>query len=578
MKLLKNLTYHKKIFWGMLLASAVPVLIYFLSMTQLFSVFSRNALEEEATETLELTDAALKEHFAIIFDSIDAISSNGVIKEELEKPITEETPILYRQLFVLSKKYGDMADFCIYDSSGQLVTYVGSGKYVQDKLALDWGILFETLKSSGEHIIRNAKTYTGAHTGEFVRAGKTIISDKGDVIGFAVAVITQDNMNYILQEVGLENRGVLRILDDFHEMIYASMSVSENKEYLAAQKSLLSGDMAYYESDNKNFRYYHLMDEELKLHLFYRQTFTLQNDMLSNILLFGAVVGFIGIVLSLIMSGIFSRLFYSPIEKMKRAIDSISQGDYKVRIPIENDRADELASLMRNVNLMTETLEENTTRLVERERELGNTNIQMMQAQLNPHFIYNTLDTIKWIGKANDVPEVAVISSGLARILRSSISSEQIVPLKKELDLVEAYIEIQRIRFDDKFEFVTDISEIFYSARVPKLILQPVIENSIVHGFEDRDRGMILLRAEREDEDLIIQVLDDGCGIDEETLLRLNAHEDLKTENDGKNHSGIGVKNAHGIIQLHYGEKYGLSYSLREEGGTCVTYRLPLVY
>lgn len=137
----------------------------------------------------------------------------------------------------------------------------------------------------------------------------------------------------------------------------------------------------------------------------------------------------------------------------------------------------------------------------------------MMQAQLNPHFLYNTLDTIKWMGKIHQAPEIATISADLADILRSSISADELVPLRQELRLVERYVEIQNIRFSGAFALTVEVDEPLRDVPVPKLMLQPLVENAILHGFRDRSGGEIRISAYRAEEDLILTVRDNGCGV-----------------------------------------------------------------
>lgn len=578
MKNLKNLSYHRKIFLGMLVVSILPILLYFILTTQIFSIYSTDSLTGDAYQVLELTDEAIKSHFEEIFKCINGLSSSGVVKDLLEEEVHSENPKVYRQLYVYSKQYGSAADFCLYDEMGNLITYAGDGLNVADKLAVDWGVLFEAGNNPQKCVVRNGRVYQGNSKIEFLRAAKSVTDDNGNCIGYAVAVINSKNMDFILNDIGMENRGIVRLYDDFDERVYSSGAVRDEAEYDLAVKSLLGGtDKDYYEGADRNYRYYLRRDDELGLSIFYRQAFMQHNAMLKNILMFGAAVGIVSILFCLFMSGFFSKRFYSPIGRIRGAIDKISEGDYSARIDTDDMGRDELGRLSENVNSMAGQLQENTKRLVERERELGNTSIKMMQAQLNPHFIYNTLDTIKWIGKTEGVPEVSTISSGLAQILRTSISAGQFVTFREELKLVEAYVQIQMIRFSDKFEFILDVDESLMEKKIPKLILQPVIENSIVHGFEESEHGRILVTAKPVDDEIHILVQDDGTGIPEDKLEEMQKMLDgeiVSEEYGNERRHGIGVKNVHSIIRLNYGEPYGLSIE-SDENGTKVLYRLP---
>lgn len=256
---------------------------------------------------------------------------------------------------------------------------------------------------------------------------------------------------------------------------------------------------------------------------------------------------------------------------MQKAIAEIQNGNFEVRIKVESQ--DELGQLSKSFNMMTEHLEENMQCLLMRERELNETHIKMMQAQLNPHFLYNTLDTLKWLGKANEIPEIATLSAGLAKILRMSISATSKIRLEQELEFAEAYVQIQRIRFEDKFEYLVEAPEELNGCIVPKLILQPLIENAIIHGFAEKDHGVVIVEAKCENERLCIAVRDNGAGMTAEQLALLNSKK--PTKNRGK-HS-IGFYNVNEIIRLNYGEAYGITAESEQGSGTTIFITLPVI-
>ena len=192
-----------------------------------------------------------------------------------------------------------------------------------------------------------------------------------------------------------------------------------------------------------------------------------------------------------------------------------------------------------------------------------------MQAQLNPHFLYNTLDTMKWVAKANHIPEIATLASKLAKILRTSISQVQFITLKEEMELVESYAEIQKIRFYGKFCFEYELPEEIKQCRIPKLIVQPIVENAVIHGLADCDEGHIYVKAMEKDGKLHIEVQDDGCGISREMMEQLNSR-------DREQLTGhLGFYNVDTIIRLHYGDEYGVQVETPERGGTKVTIVIP---
>ena len=303
----------------------------------------------------------------------------------------------------------------------------------------------------------------------------------------------------------------------------------------------------------------------------------------------------ISVVVCLAVASRMSTYFSKPIRQMAQAMKRFRKGDFETRIELE--REDEFEQLATGFNKMTTQLNQTMEERVEAEHKVNETRIQMMQAQLNPHFLYNTLDTIKWVAKANQVPEVATLSASLASILRTSISEKQFCKLGQEIALVENYCDIQKIRFDDSFDLTVDLPDALEDAIIPKLILQPIVENAIIHGLEGRTDGHIWITARGWGEpegitdvkepgkkacqdtginsgtDLLeITIRDNGAGISEEVVEAL-ANDDPSTLE-----GHLGLNNVNTIIRLYYGKEYGVSARKAKEGGTVMKVLLPLSY
>lgn len=575
-----NWSFHKKIFTGMIVATLVPMLIGYLAMIQVFNHTYEKNLQEEAQKTLKAVSASIEVGFDNIYEAIGALSSNEVIVEMLKSDDEQNDFMAYRELYAITLAYGDYADYCIYDKNGMLRTSMDKNKYIKEKLPLDWSALYESTREPEKFIVRNAKIYSGADKEEFLRVAKAVVDGQGEIRGYIVGSVLNSHFEYILKGAGIEKSGIIYAMDDFHEIVYTSTQDINMEEFREIRQELLS-DTTLNGINKEDDAYYHTYIENHGMHIFFRQPIGTLELLKNNLISIAVMTGIISLLICLLLSGSFSNVFYKPVKQMQEAIARIREGDFTAKVKVYSN--DELGQLSQSVNVMTEHLTDNMNRLVLRERELSEANIKMMQAQLNPHFIYNTLDTMKWIGKANQLPEVAILSSGLAQILRASISAGQTVTLRQETELVEAYVEIQKIRFEDKFEFLMDISEELMEAKVPKLILQPIVENAILHGFEGRAYGSILLQAKLAEEEnrLLIFVQDDGVGMEKETLERLNRHvppevaENQELDFKKKMNSSIGFYNVNEIIRLNYEGDYGLHVESVPGEGTMVRYELP---
>ena len=211
-------------------------------------------------------------------------------------------------------------------------------------------------------------------------------------------------------------------------------------------------------------------------------------------------------------------------------------------------------------------------RLLENQRERNEAQIRMLQAQLNPHFLCNTLDTMKWISKINQVPQVALMSTDLADILRFCISPDEFVPLRREVEILRRYMEIQSIRLSGKCRLEVDMPPELEECRVPKMILQPLAENAILHGLDGVEDGVIWVRVRSQGtQTLTISVEDNGRGLPPELMGPYTG----PPETSGRGH--LGLYNVDTILKKHYGEAYGLRLGSRPGGpGAAVTASLPL--
>ncbi len=574
MNFVKNLSFWKKIFLGMIVAAIIPMIGGYLLLLQVLNFTYRSNLNQEGENTLDMGRILLEQAFSDIYGAMEKISSNQYVIEFFQAQENVQREAIYRELYTITSKYGDYAYFSLYDNEGVRKMTVVNNRYVPEKLSVNWNVLYEAQKEPSSYVVRNARFYEGTEKVEFLRVGHAITNPNGEIEGYVVATMEKSSFDNILKGIVREKQGAIYLMDSFQELVYCSKNSFSQEEYENTKKALLQTGSPYLSVDNNDFYY---MEElpDYGLFLMYRQPIASLNNMKNYVREIAVASGVISILVCLLLSWHFSRSIYKPIERMQKAISEIRKGNYQTKIKVSSE--DELGQLSESFNVMAEHLEENTQRLIQRERELSDANIKMMQAQLNPHFLYNTLDTMKWMAKENDLPEVVSLSSDLAQILRMSISARPMIRLIDEISLVEAYAEIQKIRFEDKFEMIVDVPEELENCLVPKLILQPIVENAIIHGLIERENGFVLIQAEEQGEKKLLEILiqDNGMGMTEEEVTKLNEFKTLPhTEESG--HTSIGFYNVNAIIQLHYGKEFGLRAESEEGVGTKIYIRLPI--
>ena len=209
---------------------------------------------------------------------------------------------------------------------------------------------------------------------------------------------------------------------------------------------------------------------------------------------------------------------------------------------------------------------------VEEQRQKRKSELRALQAQINPHFLYNTLDSIIWMAEWGKTKEVVLMTSSLAKLLRQSISNQnELVRVEEEVEYTRSYLTIQKMRYKDKLEYDIQVSPEVLGQKIPKLVLQPLVENAIYHGIKYKEgKGIVQIEGWLEQKELVLRISDDGIGMTEEQLAKIFE----KRETDIKK-NGVGVLNVHERIQLYYGKDYGLRFFSTLGEGTVVEVRIP---
>ena len=258
------------------------------------------------------------------------------------------------------------------------------------------------------------------------------------------------------------------------------------------------------------------------------------------------------------------------ISRLNDTFNQVKEGDTETYLP--NDTRDEIGVLYDNYNEMMK----HTNQLMEEKYQMGihlkSAELKALQSQINPHFLYNTLEMVNWLaygGRMEDIHKAVISLSKYYRLILNK--GQDTLTLAEELQHVDYYIKIQDIRFPGKLTYVEEVEEAIKDSVVPKIILQPLVENAILHGIWEKPgkRGMIRIWGYEENGLVCVKVIDDGIGMDAAVLSHVM---DGKSTGAG---SSYGVKNVHARLQLMFGEAYGLSYESKEGEGTCVTIRFP---
>lgn len=267
----------------------------------------------------------------------------------------------------------------------------------------------------------------------------------------------------------------------------------------------------------------------------------------------------------------FCRYFGYPVRALVRGMKQVIQGKFQTQITYK--RNDEMKVLVDGFNFMVKDLKTYMDDFAYQQELLRKSELRALQAQINPHFLYNTLESVVYLAKENSTEKITVLVRSLIGLLRRSVGGdEDSVTVKDEMEAVEEYLNIQNIRYGDKIKYSVFMEDEIRNCRIPRLILQPIVENAVIHGIvPKKGTGLISLWAGRIRDELCIEVMDNGVGMGSGGI-----NEVLSGQRKGGSFSGIGIRNVQDRIKALYGRKYGLSMKNEDGIGTVVVINLPI--
>lgn len=300
-------------------------------------------------------------------------------------------------------------------------------------------------------------------------------------------------------------------------------------------------------------------------------TYELYRGSIATIITMTAIMAVL-IAVSILIVKYIIRMVYRPLDKVVRKMDDVASGSLKTRINVDH-MGEDFIKLAEGFNSMMEEIEVLMEQVKLEQHQIEQIRLDALQSQIQPHFLYNTLDCIHWQAIAEGNKEISTMVKALAKYYRICLSGgHDIIPLKMELEHVRNYLVIQNMRYDNIIGSEISVEADAEETMIPKLTLQPLVENSIYHGMKVKEgkTGTVFIKVKRKANDVLITLADTGTGMSQEEIDKMN--EQLSQYEES---FGYGVRNVNKRIQLLYGEEYGLYYLKNETGGVTVEIRLP---
>ncbi len=362
-------------------------------------------------------------------------------------------------------------------------------------------------------------------------------------------------------------RAISSVLNLCHNLEDKINEIAETKEYNSRE----------YQLENNIYILTDLIQEYMYTYLYYEAVHldALQTTMIRNMIVLMGVVLILSLVLLyflLTKSRTLSSRIVDPIDRICERLEAIGKGSLLVCEPIQAD-VEEVQILTDGIESMVGHLKRQIDKNSEQEKQRRRTELALLQAQINPHFLYNTLDAIIWLIESGDMNESVTMVSSLSNYFRFSLSrGKNVITLEEEEQHIRSYLEIQQVRYRDLMEYEIDIQDQLKYFILPKLTLQPLVENALYHGIKNRRRkGLIRVTGRAQNDNLILEVEDDGPGMAAERLAEVRAY----LADGGR--EGFGLRTVHQRIQILFGGEYGLTVESTADVGTRVIVTIPML-
>ncbi len=394
-------------------------------------------------------------------------------------------------------------------------------------------------------------------------------------IGIMALNINLDVMNDLCRDI-LKNEGVKVYITDSDGFINycndSSMIMRNVDDRIFANMASPKGNFIFTENGRKMFATYNTSD-----YTGWKIMFTIPY---SNLIMEGNIVGLVilVVVLFLCIFLIFQIVYFSnriarPIKNLELGMSTAIQNNFSNKIEVASN--DEVGKLGSNFNIMLTKINELIADVYTEQRLKKEAEINALQAQINPHFLYNTLNTIRLMAVIQKADKIAQLISSLVNLLQfTAKKAGEFITIRDEIAALKEYVEIQKARYYNKFKVTYEIDEEVQDYKTLKFTLQPIVENAIFHGLEPKGgRGVIHVKISKEKEEIVFMIKDDGVGMDEETQKCLLTVE----SNDKFRFNKIGISNVHQRIRLYFGDGYGLDIRSTAGEGTEVRIVLPII-
>lgn len=568
---LKQKYYNKSIQFVILSSISLVSIILFLILAVIFTNYAENMLEnfvkEKKEQQTEVLAESMERECKEVVDFFDTVYYK-IIKKE---PLQSES---FNKLmdFVCDENDELIGSLVLYNENGEIIYENQGEKYINLTDAKKDKLLYKSSLDIGKTWFEKDIQFDDILIYRFVE-----ININGDVkSAILVCTLPYERIEQVFQVLEKETYGYSYIKTQEDDLLYhpKNIQISHNvyKENIGIEPITEDGE---YEQIYNNKKY--LIRQRTMGYIGWKIISVssiddiLYDEYPITLLIWCLFTGLI--IIALFINRYIVHKITSPIQKLSETVEQFDDKDFDNEIKI--DGTYEVRYLSESFNKMRKRIKQLMIKAIQKEQEYWDMKMKLMQSQINPHFLYNTLDSIIWMIESKRYDGASKMVSSLALFFRTSLNKgEDFITIGKELTHVESYMEIQGIRFEDKFSFEIESEESIKKYMCPKLIIQPLAENAVYHGMEGMyGDGEIIISVYEKNEKIYIDVIDNGEGMTEEQIEHIMNNKIVSSRRG----SGIGVRNVDERLKLCFGNEYGITITSEIDEGTKVSICIPKV-
>lgn len=586
-RLLTNKKIKIKLLGIYLIATVIPILLvgFYLNYS-MRNVVLKNTINE-VNANVDVLEMRLNTTLDRATNISDLIYINGDLKRLLGQSYESNL-----EIYDAYKKHPIFDEYLKYYNEVENIRF-----YMTKEMITDSHFVYADKDVRNQSWYKKAVEKEGHISWEFIKdkwtnenyltLTRAVYGEKDELLGVLNIYISPGNLAAISKK---------ELIDVYISLDYEKIVHSKSREMIGQKPGFIHNqtpskgeESIIYDADFKN--------EEVKIYLrSFQPKKTLLNEIQisaiipikdvikdsNEILLRGFTIVILSLLVSITLIALFIKSFDRRIHTLRRAMYNVAKGNFK--IDKQDLGGDEIGEVYRDLDLTVESIQQlidevyihkiNEEQWKRRQKE---SEFKMLASQINPHFLYNTLEMIRMKAIINKDKEVASIVKKLGKMMRFSLEvTDQPVPLKSEIDLIETYLEIQKLRFGDKINYKIDIKCDIENYKMYPLLLQPLVENSVIHGIVSPTKTIFVdVTIFEHEKNLVIKVIDNGVGISQSKINELQKELD-ETEEQQQKSNGIGLHNVNKRIKLYYGDHYGINMQSELGVGTTVTIYLPI--